>query len=124
MSQQAKEHYDRYVQNVALAQRIEGLGDEDWSCVARFYAALHLMTAYLVLKSNVSFDPASAEHSQRKKAMDHCPELKDSRTEYRKLKDLSESVRYDPGFVFGSQHLAASKAHLVRVVAIVEAKVK
>jgi hypothetical protein len=126
MNEAAQQHYDRYTHNTALAGRIESSlpGDEDWAVVVMFYAAVHLMTAYLIMKSNVSLDPSSAVHPERKKAMDLCPELKDSRDRYRQLKDLSESVRYDPGFRFGPQHLVQAKAHLARIVAIVEPKVK
>jgi hypothetical protein len=123
---EAQQHYDRYSHNVALARRIEASvpGDLDWACVVMFYAAVHLMTAYLVMKSNVVLDPSAAVHPERKKAMDRCPELKDSRDKYRQLKDLSESVRYDPGFVFGPQHLTQAKAHLARISGIVEPKVR
>src|SRR5207237_10455353 len=96
--------------------------DQDWTCGVMFYATMHLMTAYLITKSNVTLDPSSAVPPERKKAMDRCPELKDSRDKYRQLKDLSEAVRYDPGFVFGPQHLVQANAHLARVVAIVEPK--
>jgi hypothetical protein len=119
-----RQHYDRYLHFVGLAQRMQAAlaGDNDWMCVAMFYAALHLMTAYLVLKANVVFDPGGAAHPDRKKAMDSCPELKDSRTKYRELKDLSEAVRYDPGFVFAAKHLSDAKSHLQKCVAIVEPK--
>jgi hypothetical protein len=58
MNEIAQEHYARFQHNVALAQRIIKTlpADSDWSCVAMFYAALHLITAYLAAKHNVSFD--------------------------------------------------------------------
>jgi hypothetical protein len=122
----ARQHYDRYLHNVGVAQRMEAAlsGDKDWVCVAMFYAALHLMTAYLVMKKNVAFDPGAGAHPDRRKAMDACPELKESRTKYRELKDLSEAVRYDPGFVFAASHLTDAKAHLQKCVAIVEPKLR
>lgn len=56
--------------------------------------------------------------------MEACPELRDAPQRYRMLKDLSESVRYDPGFIYNKQHHAAAKGHLMRITAIVEPKVK
>jgi hypothetical protein len=90
-----------------------------WSCVVRFYAAVHLMTAYLIDKPRVRFDPASAEHAERKRAMDRCPELRDAPKRYRQLKDISESVRYDAGFKYTDGHDKDVRAHLDKVVAIV-----
>jgi hypothetical protein len=126
MSEQAKSHYDRFRHNFSLVGRVETSlpDDRGWSCVVMFYAALHLMSAYLILKHNVRFDPTAAAHPERKRAMDACPELRDSRKKYRELKDLSESVRYDPGFVYNDQHHADAKNHLERIFAIVEPKLK
>jgi hypothetical protein len=52
-----------------------------------------LINAYLIDKGNVRFDPSSSEHQERKNALARCPELRDAPDKYRKLKDLSESVR-------------------------------
>jgi hypothetical protein len=67
-----------------------------------FYAAVHLVNAHLVQKTNVSFDPkaAPAAHQTRSEAMRRCPELGKATVKYRELKDLSEAVRYDAGYVF------------------------
>jgi hypothetical protein len=126
MNEAARAHYERYLHFFALTKRIETTlpNDRDWACVAMFYAAVHLMSAYLVTKHNVTLDPFGAVHPERKRAMDRCPELKDSRDKYRQLKDLSEAVRYDPGFVFGPQHAANAKSYLTRIISIVEPKVK
>lgn len=126
MSELARSHYDRFLHNSSLAGRIESSlpDDQNWTCVVRFYAALHLLSAFLVLKSNVSFDPTGASHDLRKKAMEKCPELRDAPKRYRQLKDLSEAVRYDPGFVYKPQHHTDAKRCLQRVVSIVEPKVR
>src|ERR1700739_2299514 len=102
MSDRAKAGYEKFKKNAALAERIEEKlpDDNEWACVVRFYAAVHLMNTYLIDKSQVRFDPASAEHTERKKAMDRCPELRDAPKRYRQLKDISESVRYDAGFKY------------------------
>jgi hypothetical protein len=114
MKERSQEHYARYQHNVELAERIllSLPDDSDWSCVVMFYAALHLLTAYLVAKHNVSFDPIESGHQDRKKAMDRCPELKDSPLRYRHLKEVSEQVRYDSGFLFAEHHLQQAKGHL------------
>ena len=126
MSERARACYERFRENVALAARIEQKlpDDKAWSCVVRFYAAVHLINAYLIDKSRVRFDPASAEHTERKKAMDQCPELRDAPKRYRQLKDISESVRYDAGFRYTDEHHKNVRAHLDKIIAIVDPKIK
>jgi hypothetical protein len=65
MSNRAQACFEKFEENVARAARIEEKLPEDkaWSCVVRFYAAVHLMNAYLIDKSQVRFDPGSAEHT-------------------------------------------------------------
>jgi hypothetical protein len=126
MSGRAKACYEKFSENVALAVRIELKlpDDKAWSCVVRFYAAVHLMNAYLIDKAQARFDPGSAEHMERKKAMDQCPELRDAPKRYRQIKDISESVRYDAGFKYTDEHHKDVQANLNRIVAIVEPKIK
>ncbi len=126
MSDRALACYGRYQTNVALAKRLEERLPEhrDWSSVARFYAAVHLMNAYLIDKSQVRFDPSSAEHTERRRAMDRCPELRDAPKRYRQLKDISESVRYDAGFRYTDENDKDVKSYLDRIVAIVEPKLR
>ena len=125
MSDRAQACYEKFKQNAALATRIEEKlpDDKAWSCVVRFYAAVHLMNTYLIDKNRVRFDPAYAEHTERKKAMDQCPELRDAPKRYRQLKDISESVRYDAGFKYTDEHHKDVKANLDKVSAIVEPKI-
>ena len=91
MSDRAKACYDKFKENLALAKRIDLAlpGDRAWSCVVRFYAAVHLLNAYLIDKERVRFDPGSAEHPERKKAMNQCPELRDAPKRYRHLRTLA-----------------------------------
>ena len=125
MSYRAKACYEKFKENAALATRIEEKlpDDKAWSCVVRFYAAVHLVNTYLIDKSQVRFDPASAEHAERKRAMDRCPELRDTPKRYRQLKDISESVRYDAGFKYSDEHHKGVKINLDRIIAIVMPKV-
>src|SRR5262245_33280957 len=124
MSHRARACYDKFRENLALSQRMEQQipDDNGWSCVVRFYAAVHLINAYLIDKSHVRFDPAAAEHTERKKAMDRCPELRDAPKRYRQLKDVSEAVRYDAGFKFTDEHRKEARTSLAKIVAIVEPK--
>ena len=96
----------------------------DWVCVLRFYAGLHLTNAYLIDKGNIRFDPDSTEHKERKQAMARCPELRDAPEKYRRLKDLSEDVRYKVNFAFTDQHAEFAKSLLAKIVAVVEPKLK
>lgn len=126
MNPDTRLYYDRYVHNAALGMRIEQTigSDSDWACVAYFYAALHLMNAYLTNKKNVRFDPKNAVHVNRQQAIDECPELKFPAKKFRKLKDLSEWVRYDPGFTFTPQHLAEAKIDFANFESLMVGKVK
>ncbi|HEX3146791.1 MAG TPA: hypothetical protein VHR66_01740 [Gemmataceae bacterium] len=120
--------YDRYSHNVGLAQRIERSLPDDlsWVSVALFYAAVHLLNAYLLSKSSISgFSPTSAVDTSRQKLIeDHCPELKAHSRRYRQLNDLSESVRYDPGLVFSPKHLSGAKADFASYESFLLPKVK
>ena len=126
MSDGAKKHYARYLENVSLAAEMEQHmpNDRGWGCVVRFYAALHLMNAYLVDKSNVRLKSGATEHKERKAAMAQCPELRDAPDKYRRLKDLSELVRYNVEFEYAEEHREDAIAWLEKIVAIVEPKLK
>jgi hypothetical protein len=92
MTDEAQKCYEKYHANAAFARKLEDeFADETaWSCVVRFYAALHLINAYLIDKKNVRFDPKTAAHVERKRAMERCPELRDAPHRFRELKDMSE----------------------------------
>ena len=53
MSEKSRAHLRRFRHNVSLADRLATSlpGDRDWVCVVRFYAALHLLDAYLSTKT-------------------------------------------------------------------------
>lgn len=126
MSEDATKHYARYLENVLLAADMEQYmpNDRGWNCVARFYAALHLMNAFLFDKSNVRLKPGATEHKERKAAMAQCPELRDAPDKYRRLKDLSELVRYNVEFEYAEEDRENAIAWLAKIVAIVEPKLK
>jgi hypothetical protein len=127
MSKKARLCFERYLENLALAAELEEKLDgrqSGWICVVRFYAALHLVNAYLIDKRNVRLDPSSSDHSQRRAALARCPELRDAPDKYRRLKDLSESVRYDASFEFTAANQELSAAWLEKIATIVEPKLK
>jgi hypothetical protein len=126
MSDRAAKYHALFAANVALASEMEQQfpNHRGWSCVVRFYGALHLINAYLIDKQNIRFDPESTEHKERTRAMAQCPELRDAPQKYRNLKNLSESVRYDVNFEYDTEEREKSIAWLEKIVAIVEPKLK
>ena len=126
MSEQARHCYRKFERIAAIAVALEEhLPENDgWSVVVRFYAALHLMNAYLLDKKNETLNLKSTAHDLRKKAMEACPELRDAPKKYRDLKDLSENIRYNPEFAFAPHHREESISILAKIVAIVDPKIK
>ena len=123
MNATAKAHFDRYQQFAASALRIETVlpGEREWCCVVLFYAALHLLDAYLCTKS---FTFAIDSHVHRNLAVRQSPELRRFGTSYRELQDLSEQVRYDPGFTYKAVHHANAGANLAKVAGVLESRIK
>jgi hypothetical protein len=126
MSDVAAKYHALYLANVALAMEMEEKfpTHRGWSCVVRFYAALHLTNAYLIDKPSLRFNPESTDHKERTQAMAQCPELRDAPKKYRLLKDLSEWVRYNVKYVYAAEDCDESIALLTKIVAIVEPKLK
>jgi hypothetical protein len=126
MSVDAAKYHGLFLNNVALAASMgkQFPASRGWNCVVRFYAALHLMNAYLIDKQNIAFDPESTEHKERTHAMAQCPELRDAPKKYRWLKGLSESIRYDVNFEYSDGDRENSIAWLDKIAAIVEPKLK
>ncbi|MBN2576719.1 MAG: hypothetical protein JXP73_19290 [Deltaproteobacteria bacterium] len=121
----ARAHHDRY-------QYMRGLYDayppalpahRDWEIVVGFYAALHLVQAYFCTKS-LRFQ--AARHEDRIAAIRRSPELNKSHqfvVAYKTLQDVSEQVRYDPGFKVADTHLQTAKENLETVERMLQAKV-
>jgi hypothetical protein len=124
MNDKTKPHFERYQHLKSFASRYEKqlTADLDWHCVILFYAALHLLDCYLSTKTNIGF--AVDSHPLRNKAIGKCPELNAMRVSYRGLQDLSEQVRYDPGFVFRSQDHQNCLKGFHKTVSVLEPKVK
>jgi hypothetical protein len=126
MSDHAAKYHALFLKNLALTASMEEQfpASRGWNCVVRFYAALHLMNAYLIDKQSIAFDPESTEHKERTHAMAQCPELRDAPKKYRWLKGLSESVRYDVNYEYVDEDRDNAIAWLDKIVAIVEPKLK
>lgn len=126
MSDDAAKYYELYKTNHALAGAMESQfpNHRGWCCVIRFYAALHLMNAYLVDKRSLGFDPESTEHKARTHAMARCPELRDAPKSYRNLKNLSEEVRYEVNYEYAHADREDAIAWLAKIAAIVEPKLR
>jgi hypothetical protein len=61
---------------------------------------------------------------ERAHAMAKCPELRDAPAIYRRLKGLSESVRYDVDYEYANDDRIEAVAWLAKIAAIVEPKLK
>jgi hypothetical protein len=98
-----------------------GASAEDWLVVIRFYIALHTLQAYLITK-NVRFE--AKRHGERLRAIRESPELRvHVEKAYRRLQDVSEQVRYDPGFRARPLDLQQSESDLRTVHLVLDAKI-
>ena len=115
-------HLKRGADNESLAAELkERIPTTDWRIVVNFYAALHFVQAYLISK-NIRFH--AKRHHERKDAIRKSPELRHPfPTHYAILQDVSEQVRYDPGFV-ASGHVADSHNWLATTKATVFPKLR
>lgn len=87
----------------------------------RFYAALHLLQAYLLSKHH-RFE--ARRHNDRWKAIRDSPELKQNfHRAYRRLQDVSEQIRYEAGFVPRAEDYQNTRADLGVVRSFLTSKV-
>lgn len=123
VAERPEKHHASWKRNAALADRARGvLGDDGhWEIVFRFYASLHLVEGYMRTKAERFW---SERHETRTKALRDSPEVKNARAPYRDLEDLSQDVRYDPGFVVKEDHFAKAKDWSTRVEGIVRPKLE
>jgi hypothetical protein len=95
----------------------------DWEVVFRFYAGLHLLSAYFSTK-NPRFQ--AARHEERIQAIKRSPELvkvSGFLLAYRFLQEVSEQVRYDPGFRITDDHVTRAKQNLALLERVLDSKV-
>lgn len=99
--EQVRLHLARAERNASAADALgPALPDNvEWELVIRFYAVLHLIDAYLATKAERFI---ADRHEVRLRAIRESPELRKNpafERAYRELKQISEQVRYDAGFV-------------------------
>jgi hypothetical protein len=123
MNDQTGMHYRRFQYNAALASRMEQALPQhlDWCAVVAFYAAMHVLDAYLSAKQ---FAFPIDSHPNRNRAIRLSPELRRCGTSYREPQEVSEQVRYDPGFQYQEFHHGQAKFNLTKVAAVLEPKIK
>jgi hypothetical protein len=98
-----------------------GVSVDDWAIVMRFYVALHTLQAYLITK-DVRFE--AKRHGERLRAIRESPELRvHFEKAYRRLQDVSEQVRYDPGFKARPVDLQQSQSDLGTVHTLLDTKI-
>ncbi|MBC8449854.1 MAG: hypothetical protein H8D78_19140 [Chloroflexi bacterium] len=85
----------------------------DWAVTVMFYAALHLVECYLARK-----DLHPSDHTVRDAYLQRTAGLKPIWTQYRRLKDESQSARYE-----GATFTAAEAQRLRTLLAEIEAHI-
>jgi hypothetical protein len=102
-----------------MAKRLESLSpsDDGWHIVTMFYAALHLVDAYLSTKPDW-LPPQS--HSDRRSSLIQYPEMKRLGNSYRELQNVSEDVRYSADYVYETEMTREVKRDFHRVIAVIE----
>ena len=117
-------HYTKSKLNEEVATKIRERIPEElgWYMVVLFYSALHLVDAYLVTKA---WNPSMENHGERNRELRKCTELtKPFRTAYRSLQDISEQVRYDPGFLAAENHIRQTSDDLKAIKVFLDSKIK
>jgi hypothetical protein len=114
-------HVGRYVSHRALAERFFTLEPpaHEGGIVFAFYAALHLVQAYLLTKGERFL---SDNHGARRAAMRGAPELRPLLSVYALLQARSEGVRYNPTFIATEATRDGARQHLGRVESVVKGK--
>jgi uncharacterized membrane-anchored protein YjiN (DUF445 family) len=98
-----------------------GAQSGDWVVVLRFYVALHILQSYLITK-DIRFE--AKRHGDRLKAIRNSPELRRNFEDaYRRLQDVSEQVRYDPGYNARALDLKQSASDLQTVHTFLDNKI-
>lgn len=116
-------HRKRSADHAASADKLKASGGvQEWEIVIRFYAALRLLDAYLAAK-----DIHAMTHSERSRLVASNKELSEGRGQrfkvaYKRLREVSEQVRYQGVFVATQQHLDACRIDLGLVISFLKTK--
>lgn len=115
------QHRQKARKNIGLAQDLTNLkGDyRDWRTIALFYAAVHLVQAYL--RDKTTEYPQT--HAERDRLINANPHLRTIYPSYRELKQLAVTARYtclptnDFDVSEAQKQLAVIQAHIDRLLA-------
>ena len=84
------EHLAQAAHNELVAEALVAASHYDWAVTALFYAALHLIQAWLSQSQN-----PPGNHAARERVMSNSAELRGVLDSYNALRARSESARYD-----------------------------
>jgi hypothetical protein len=84
-----EEHIDKSEHNDRLSQDLAGGPYLDWAVTAMFYSTLHLVDAFLAIRST---HPES--HEERGRLIRTYTQLQRRRMDYRELEERSKDARY------------------------------
>jgi hypothetical protein len=116
-----KTHLERSRRDESVGAKVLAISG-DWAIVARFYAAMHVLEAYLLTKNGRFF---AKRHDERWRAVKASPELRENfRAAYAQLHDVSEQVRYDPGFTATGDNINQSEVNLRLVHSVLDSKIE
>jgi hypothetical protein len=113
-------HLSTALRHRDVAERLHGMaaGDpisQEWASVAAFYAAVHLVNAYIWEKLRI--EPAN--HAERAQLLYTVADLKSAAIAFRSLQDAAYGARYVPGYRLS----ASAAAELLNDLATVESAV-
>lgn len=114
-----QQHLERFRHMAASARRQSESSpdDREWACVALFYAALHLLDAYLIAKQpGANLDT----HSARNRAIAVNSELRRFGNAYRMLQNISEEIRYIPTHSTSPEEWNTAQSSFAKIVAVIE----
>ncbi len=105
-----EQHLAQATRNEELAPKLSDIGEYGWAITALFYAALHLVQAYLV-----SEDLAVTTHAARRAILARTPVLAAIEGAYAGLKWASEQARYECQSFTAAQFKAIHERRYVRI---------
>jgi hypothetical protein len=126
MNPKTRDHIECGLRNETFARWILALEQDrpdqstEWGVVAAFYAAVHLVNAYL--QEVHQFDPRN--HHQRQSYVRRDPVLAAVQAEYRSLADMGWAARYDPSARTPTTILVESVANLESIKTAVLAELE
>jgi hypothetical protein len=122
VNDEAKAHYDKWIRNRTLASRCRASlssDGEEWAIVIAFYAAVHIVEGYLRSKDSRFW---ARDHVERVKKLREAPETRTVAALYGNLRDLSESVRYQPVFSPNEVDFTNANEWLTKIESILKAR--